>query len=86
MDVQGPAVDVPQVAGPGIGGGGMGSFVFSVNGAVPGRVRYELALPQDGLYLFRVRSGGVYAPAPGAPSSEMGLPSGTFSLLLEALP
>ncbi len=83
LDVQGPPVPPPAATNPGMGGGGGMGFIFSFNGAVPGKVQYTLALPVDGLYVFRVRMGSPYAfPPVSGPEATEPL-SGTFSLRVD---
>ncbi|NPV66605.1 MAG: hypothetical protein HPY64_05605 [Anaerolineae bacterium] len=86
LDVQGPPVPAPAFSGPNMGGGGgvgMG-FILSMNGAVPGKVQYTLALPADGLYVFRVRLGSPYAlPPMSGPEAQTEPLSGTFSLRVD---
>ncbi len=66
FDLQGPN---PQAGQPGVSGLG---YVLSANSAVRGAVRFDVTLPADGLYLFNVRTGGVYemsgAPLDSAPA------------------
>ena len=57
---------VPMPVRGGFGGGGHGPgiggrFIMNVGGSTPGTVTYELALPADGTYLFRVNN-GIFSP------------------------
>ena len=80
LDLQGPPMD--DAANMGGGGGGAGSFVMNLNSGVPATMRYEVTLPGDGVYLFRVRNGMYAGPlaADGTATS-----SGTFGLTIEAV-
>lgn len=71
LSVQGP--NILEVAAEGAMGS---SFVFNVNSSVPATAIYEVTLPQEGTYLFRV-SNGAFSPA--------GPAVGDFSLLVEVI-
>jgi len=72
LNVQGPNTQTTErVAAPD------GSpFVFSANGSTPGMVIYEVTLPEDGTYLFRINN-GAYSPE--------GPAEGDFNLLVEVV-
>jgi hypothetical protein len=72
-----PALNVqgPNAGDTGMEGGAPG-FYLNIGGNAPGVAIYEVTLPQDGVYLFRVNN-GVYA--------ESGPAEGEFSLLVETI-
>lgn len=81
LNVQGPPVPSDDAVNDGVmGGGGGGSmppnFIMSVNGGLPAAVTYEVTLPADGVYLFRVNNSAY---------SYDGPQSGEFSLMVEVI-
>jgi hypothetical protein len=76
-DTYAPSLNVqgPNAGDTGMEGGAPG-FYLNIGGNAPGTAIYEVTLPQDGVYLFRVNN-GVY--------SETGPVEGAFSLLIETV-
>jgi hypothetical protein len=73
LTVQGPNV---QVTDP-VESRGMGSpFTFNISSSVPATAIYEVTLPEDGTYLFRVNNGAYNQEGPAV---------GGFSLLIEII-
>jgi hypothetical protein len=71
LNIQGPQIGNPNMPTP----DGMGMmYYFSANSSAAGTVIYEVALPHDGVYIFRVGD-SAYNPD--------GQPDGTFRLLVE---
>jgi hypothetical protein len=72
INVQGPQISNPNMPTP----DGMGmTYYFSANSSAAGTITYEVTLPHDGVYIFRVGD-SAYNPADGQPD-------GTFRLLVE---
>ena len=78
-DQYAPSLDVQGISGSAMSGNGL-SYLFSLNGSIPGSASFETTLPSDSLILFNVRMGADY----NMPPTE-GV-TGQYSLLVEALP
>jgi hypothetical protein len=71
LNIQGPQIGNPYMPTP----DGMGmTYYFSANSSAEGTIIYEVSLPHDGVYIFRVGDSAF---------NPDGQPDGTFRLLVE---
>jgi hypothetical protein len=71
LSVQGPPL--PQGTG---AEGGVMNFYLNISGNTAADLIYQVTLPADGVYLFRVNNAAI---------SQTGFPEGNFRLVLEAV-
>jgi hypothetical protein len=81
LDVQGPAVEAPEIDPLSSFNPGPMVFVLGANSPLSGKLSYEVALPAEGLYLFYIRNGSYTYDIPEGESAS----TGAFSLLVESL-